>query len=201
MSGPILVVYICEIEVIINRCVPLATGKNTKEMFVKEVMNLHQITPMLLLKVGDNVRHAKHYFGGKSMNNRILKFRMWNPETKVMVDLYKITPLAVHPDLLKENLDGLFIPFKENYPLMQFTGLKDKNGKEIYEGDIIRTGDAISFVWFGYGKFNEAYYTENYKFDEPMLIDRDLSDFCDYTEVIGNIYENPELLNVPSEKK
>jgi hypothetical protein len=137
----------------------------------------------------DNVRHAKHYFGGKSMNNRILKFRMWNPETKVMVDLYKITPLAVHPDLLKGNLDGLFIPFKENYPLMQFTGLKDKNGKEIWEGDIIRYAADYDY-YVSYVEWGE---------DEAMWILQynPLWEFDD-VEVIGNIYENPELRHVPS---
>ena len=121
--------------------------------------------------------------GGRGM--RPIKFRAWDKKFKKMYE-GDIRIVLAFPN--------------DDVEIMQFTGLKDKNGREIYEGDIIRTGDAISFVWFGYGKFNEAYYTENYKFDEPMLIDRDLSDFCDYTEVIGNIYENPELLNVPSEK-
>lgn len=73
--------------------------------------------------------------------------------------------------------------------LMQFTGLKDKNGKEIYEGDIIK-GDT-------YGHILEVIWDEGYCGFSPFL---DLID-GDYTgedwgrcEVIGNIYENPELL-------
>ena len=57
--------------------------------------------------------------------------------------------------------------------LMQFTGLLDKNGKEIYEGDITNVG----IVEWDHGQFTERLYAP------------------DDIEVIGNIYSNPELLN------
>ena len=73
---------------------------------------------------------------------REIKFRAWNKEDKIMVDLQKITPLALN-DMMNTQLNlqgrsGLFIPFFKELELMQYTGLKDRNGKEIYEGDIIR---------------------------------------------------------------
>ena len=79
--------------------------------------------------------------------------------------------------------------------LMQFTGLKDKNGKEIYEGDILTKWDGLKKKVF----FSDKYY--NFQ-----LSHLDNKGFCDTlafwnqesTEVIGNIYENPELLSTPT---
>ncbi len=81
-------------------------------------------------------------------------------------------------------------------PLMQYTGLKDKNGKEIYEGDIVfkfGIDDAPYEIKYGEQKSSHdwigiGFYTES------------LGEQChifggEYIEIIGNIYENPELIN------
>lgn len=74
-------------------------------------------------------------------------------------------------------------------PLMQYTGLKDKNGKEIYEGDILITKDIEG------GKYKTFVTHENGMFlsGEESLYD---DVFLFEAEVVGNIYENPELLKV-----
>lgn len=75
--------------------------------------------------------------------------------------------------------------------LMQYTGLKDRNGKEIYEGDILRVYDDFFRDglddMYGVVKFdNGRFYLNTFKpyYNETWI----------YFEVVGNIYENPELL-------
>ncbi|ODV55444.1 YopX family protein [Lysinibacillus fusiformis] len=93
----------------------------------------------------------------------------------------------------------------EKFPLMQYTGLKDKDGKEIYEGDIIRFTNGIDEVYEEVGTVvfdleecgYKAQYTDDgvthciYLINPKVFADK----YTEITyEIIGNIYENPELL-------
>jgi len=73
----------------------------------------------------------------------------------------------------------------KEYVLMQYTGLKDKNGKEIYEGDIVINGDFVpdAYAW------NEWKRQVVYDNEQTMFTGLD----GERIKIIGNIYENPEL--------
>ena len=121
---------------------------------------------------------------------REIKFRAWSKEHKRMITdpSDKEYVLVVAIGELLENGKGVFYPTAKKVVLMQYTGFKDKQGKEIYEGDIVRGGDGyIGSVVFdpadGYGVGNSWW----------SLLAKDW-------EVIGNIYENPELLEEKKNK-
>ena len=100
-------------------------------------------------------------------------------------------------------------PYK-NGTLMQYTGLKDKNGKDIYEGDIVEINTIVSHSEDVFGEpcdipqsiTTEVIYNDDFAGFDLSTIEPDLhlkayclaKDFTDDYEVIGNIYENPELL-------
>lgn len=130
---------------------------------------------------------------------REIKFRAWEKNRKEMLEVlgvfFDVGTIKHKPLKIKGNTN----PFNEGYPntyfrdieVMQYTGLKDKNGKEIYEGDIVEfpigNGDLIKQqVVFQRGAFT----TESgrmWGYEKDTL-------YLGWYEVIGNIYENPELL-------
>jgi hypothetical protein len=77
-----------------------------------------------------------------------------------------------------------------NLEVMQFTGLNDKNGEPIFEGDILKKGGKIYFVVYKMASF------ELRKESDPINCASGRRNYCDWLlmEVIGNIYESPELL-------
>ncbi|MDE5158222.1 YopX family protein [Lacticaseibacillus paracasei] len=115
------------------------------------------------------------------------KFRRWTGEE--MVAVHKITfdddELIVY--------GGGVVHFADSSTVMQYTGLKDKKGREIYEGDILKTDSEINYVDFqdfGFCTHNKQPLV-NYVFN---TINDKLKYVDDTFEVIGNIFENPELL-------
>ena len=150
------------------------------------------------------LRHVQRQPGEQSADEgnvgmREIKFRAWDKQNSNMIDGNNYQGSAWIADALEVLMHGGCDEWTEQLVLMQYTGLHDKNGKEIYEGDIIRECYTIfpddmevfiSEVLFQNGSFQLS--GEDY---EPFSGE---SSMCSIKstdlEVIGNVWENPELL-------
>ena len=115
---------------------------------------------------------------------REIRFRAWDKQNSNMIDGNNYQGSAWIADALEVLMHGGCDEWTEQLVLMQYTGLHDKNGKEIYEGDIVRlkwkdagnhakqTIRSVQWNGNGYGCALTEY----------------------ECEVIGNVWENPELL-------
>lgn len=143
---------------------------------------------------------------------REIRFRAWDKEEKFMLqDIQSMYDGSCNHKETEERYGWIscFDSFidDDNYVVMQYTGLKDKNGTEIYEGDIVHYKSTIDQFGFlltheqtgvigvnkgmtGFtGKNTQTYKDEVNTHDSKFLF---LSP--DIYEVIGNVWENPELL-------
>lgn len=125
---------------------------------------------------------------------REIKFRAWDKEENKMIsgDRFAFEEYAPLNDLFHNNF--------KRFDFMQYTGCKDGNGVEIYEGDIIETHEhrIQTIIWEDNGfkrkyTFERTFQGESY-FETRILEIGDSSNRNWGYKVIGNIYENPELL-------
>ncbi|WLR53579.1 YopX family protein [Mesobacillus subterraneus] len=131
---------------------------------------------------------------------REIKFRAWEKHLKEIIPVYDIDF-----DFKQINTNKAWRRFDE-VELMQYTGLKDKNGKDIYEGDIIATDDyAVAMLKHWGKKTEEKISLYEIKFFEGryMLFDKNswvavlnhhVMSKANELTVVGNFYENHELL-------
>ena len=126
--------------------------------------------------------------------NREIKFRAWDNDFGSMIYEF-IEGYIVSMDYGELKIgshDGNKDYFE--LPVMQFTGLKDKNGKEIYEGDIIRpdNGKYTYQIKYVHAQFTTSVIEYDLRNTSYYLYTFLYHNKC---EIIGNIYQNKELLN------
>lgn len=124
---------------------------------------------------------------------REIKFRAWDKKQNEMVYFGSAGYTPVGLGFVASNSD---YRWKNDLELMQYTGLKDKNGKEIYEGDILNHHGKIWQVnftngWFQVDQIGNTPSPDGGEFPPDSDLLGNQYEVC---EVIGNIYENKELL-------
>lgn len=126
----------------------------------------------------------------------IPKFRAWLKEENEMII---VDTMNWFDDEFESIGDGItFLREAKKIELMQSTGLFDKNGKEIFEGDIlgIDTDGEIVNVNIYWDSKRALFMFESKKYNEKEELAELFEDYTYSFEIIGNIYENPELLEV-----
>ena len=130
---------------------------------------------------------------------REIKFRAWDKEAKFMVDREYWLVIDTAGEVYEYNL-GKLTNQTSQYEIMQYTGLEDKNGISIYEGDIIQirnkeTRGVVKFfdslTWDGGGSSHSGYFCEEW-FDDNGEPEYGYSLWG--AEIVGNIYQNKDLL-------
>lgn len=112
---------------------------------------------------------------------RKIKFRAWDKKNKVMINVWGINQIRICREQYATDFGGGTWEPIEDFEIMEFTGLHDKNGKEIYEGDIVinSSGEILGEIVMDNGCW---------KTKTGACIG------CFMCEVVGNIYKNAELL-------
>lgn len=141
---------------------------------------------------------------------REIKFRAWDKEKQFMftptqieltqgenfAEWDKWRPMAWRDELPEEGLGGIGRALGDECELMQYTGLKDKNGKEIYEGDILKVPEHYELqenTTMTYLNWEVTYENCAFRLD-GISMEEDYEWISAECEVVGNVYEKPDLL-------
>ena len=139
---------------------------------------------------------------------REIKFRAWDKSKNTFIN-YNVLCFSKEGFGYAKPLGYSNMSNPDNLEIIQYTGLKDKNGKEIYEGDIVKINDKLYTVTYEIGSFMLVKCSEETDMYEEfkncwndnvyplsqLYWENDCEEDCIYQlEIVGNIYENKDLL-------
>lgn len=134
---------------------------------------------------------VKMTFQGEKM--RKMKFKAWHKKRRVMYHNVCFDSYGYPRQVRGPEIDTLDFVKRDDCDLLQFTGLRDKNDEEIYEGDIIK---------YDYDQRHSPKITSVEFIESPIEVEGGFggvwTGYCldpEICEIIGNVYENPELIN------
>lgn len=123
-----------------------------------------------------------------------LKFKVWDREKEIFLKDVFIGSDGQLYQFSKDTMFGAAITFldSENKKILQFTGLRDKNGYEIYEGDIVNLkGDLYTVSWHGcFSSFDMTNIDKAKHYKDLYYLNKDF----EKSVIVGNIYQNREML-------
>lgn len=125
--------------------------------------------------------------------NREIKFRAWDGSKMIYSENAEFYLMPNNKVQIPSSTGHEF--YDKEYPLMQYTGRQDKNGKEIYEGDIVKgflMFECNPLITMGVVEYCNEFAAYGLKNDAGLTLfhNHDIQSF----EIIGNIYKNPSLL-------
>lgn len=129
----------------------------------------------------------------------MMKFRVWHNELSRMMSIKNVwfqDNCLEELELNDEIMNDYITAYPDEVELMQLTGLLDKEGQEVFEGDIlgVETDEGTVNVNVFWDSEHALFMFESKKYNEKEALGELVGDYACPFKVIGNIYENPKLL-------
>ncbi|MFA5150838.1 MAG: YopX family protein [Candidatus Omnitrophota bacterium] len=125
---------------------------------------------------------------------REIKFKAWNSKEKEWIADGNVMDLYYSARCNSFMFDNDNYDLPDDIVFCQFTGLKDVQGKDIYEGDILKRGETTDLVVFRDGAFCVCFTSNHWHKDYTKTMHETIVNGPNRWKIIGNVFEHPDLL-------